>query len=160
MNGYPIEAYSMLGTILARQNLSVSALQRRLAEAGVAVNIKSLYRLADDALQLRKVDMQIAGAVCRECNVGLGDLITLQKPQARLGRLDTRTQARLDELMEKNNEGKLTAAERREFDGLAERAHQISMENARTLLAERRRTGRTGAVKGRAATSKRAAIAA
>ena len=60
---------------------------------------------------------------------------------------------RLQELMEKNNEGKLTAAERREFDGLADRAHQISMENARTLLAERRRSGRTAAVKGRAATS-------
>ena len=47
MNGYIPEAYSRLASILARQNLSVLSLQRTLEEAGVPVNIKSLYRLTE-----------------------------------------------------------------------------------------------------------------
>src|SRR5258707_15642115 len=114
MSGYTPEAYSMLGTILARQNVSVLALQRKLAAAGLAVNIKSLYRLANDA-PVQKIDLHIAAAVCKACDVQLTDLIRFQKPKARLQRLDSKTQSRLDALMAKNNEGRLTAAERKEF---------------------------------------------
>jgi DNA-binding Xre family transcriptional regulator len=141
MSGYTPEAYSMLGAILARRNLSVLALQRELAKAGMSVNIKSLYRLADDA-PVQKIDLHIAAAVCKACHVSLNDLIRFQKPKAQLRRLDSKTQSRLDALMARNNEGQLTAAERREFGVLADRAHRISIENARTLLAERRRAGK------------------
>ncbi len=135
MSGYAPEAYSMLGSILARQNVSVLALQRKLSHAGVAVNIKSLYRLADDS-PLQRLDLPITAAVCKICGVALSDLISLEKPKAQLRRLDAKSQARLDVLMSKNNEGALHSAERKEFDALADHAHKISMENARTLLAE------------------------
>ena len=70
-----------------------------------------------------------------------------EKPNPRLRRLSSKTQARLDTLMSKNNEGQLTAAERKEFVILADQAHRMSLENARTLLAERQRAGSRGAVR-------------
>jgi hypothetical protein len=102
------------------------------------VNIKSLYRLAEDA-PVQKIDLRIVGAICRSLGVALGDLITFDKPKAQFRRLASKTQLRLDALMEKNNEGRLTAAERKEFLALAGQAHRLSLENARTLLAERQR---------------------
>ena len=141
MNGYIPEAYSRLASILARQNLSVLALQRTLEEAGVPVNIKSLYRLAEDG-PLQKIDLRIAAAICKVCAVSLGELISFEKPPSQLHRLSAKAQARLDELMTRNNEGKLTAAGRREFLALADEAHQLSLANARLLLAGRRRAGR------------------
>ena len=138
MNGYSPEAYSRLRVVLAKRNLTVFQLHRRLGEAGFAVNIKSLYRLASDE-PLQKIDLRIAAAICRVCSVELGDLISLERPVAQLGRLDTRTQARLEQLMAKNNDGKLTASERKEFGQLAEKAHRMSLDNARLLLAERKR---------------------
>jgi hypothetical protein len=73
--------------------------------------------------------------------IALDDLITFEKPKEQLHRLDGKSQARLDALLSKNNEGPITAAERKEFLALADRAHRISMENARILIAERRRVG-------------------
>jgi hypothetical protein len=45
--------------------------------------------------------------------------------------------------MAKNHEGRLTAAERKEFGALAEQAHQLSVQNARMLLAQRPRAKST-----------------
>jgi len=140
MTGHLPDAYSRLGLILAQENVSVLALHRKLAAAGVPVNIKSLYRLAEP-LPLQKIDLRIVGAICRALDIALGDLITFDKPKAQLRRLAARPQARLDALMAKNNEGRLTATERKEFLALADQAHRISLENARTLLAERQRVG-------------------
>jgi hypothetical protein len=159
MNGHLPDAYSRLGLILARENLSVLGLQRKLESAGVSVNVKSLYRLVEEA-PLQKIDLRIAAAVCNAFGIALGDLISLEKPKARLGRLDAKTQARLDVLMSKNNEGQLTTAERKEFAALAERAHRMSIENARTLLAESRRAGKRVAAPKKPAVPKRPAIAA
>ncbi len=139
MNGNAPEAYSRLRTVLAERNLTVFQLHRQLDSAGLPVNIKSLYRLtADEPLQ--KVDLRVAGAVCQACGVEIGDLITFQKPRAQLHRLDPKIQARLDELMVKSNEGQLTAREKKEFAALASEAHRLSIENARMLLTERRRS--------------------
>ena len=140
MNGVIPEAYSKLASILARRNLSVPALQRTLGKVGVPVNIKSLYRLAEDA-PLQKIDLRIAAAICKVCAVPFAELISFEKPQAQLHRLSAKAQARLDTLMARNNEGRLTAAEREEFLVLAEQAHQFSLANARLLLAGRRRAG-------------------
>ena len=139
MNGYTPEAFSRLGLILSQRNLSVLALQRKLEDAGAPVNVKSLYRLVEDA-PLQKIDLRIAAAVCKACDLELGDLISFEKPQAQLQQLDPKTQSRLDALMEKNNEGQLTAAERREFAELADHAHALSMANARLLVAGRKRS--------------------
>lgn len=138
MNGNAPEAYSRLRSVLAARNLTVFQLHRELDSAGLPVNIKSLYRLTSDE-PLQKVDLRVAGAVCQACEVEIGDLITFQKPRSQLHRLDQKTQTRLDDLMEKSNDGKLTVREKREFTALADKAHRLSIENARMLLAERRR---------------------
>lgn len=159
MNGHLPDAYSRLGLILARENVSVLGLQRKLEAAGASVNVKSLYRLVEDA-PLQKIDLRIAAAVCNAFDIALGDLISFEKPKARLSRLASKTQARLDALMSKNNEGQLTTAERKEFLALAEQAHRVSMENARTLLAESRRAGKRVVAPKKSAVPNRAAIAA
>jgi DNA-binding Xre family transcriptional regulator len=159
MNENTPDAYSQLGMILARENVSVLALQRKLAATGVPVNVKSLYRLAEDA-PLQKIDLRIVAAICRTLEIALDDLISLDKPRAQLRRLDAKRQARLDALMDKNNEGQLTALERKEFVALADMAHRISLENARTLLTERRRMGKSAAPARKAASQKRPPIAA
>jgi hypothetical protein len=139
VNGHTLQAYSRLSIVLAEQNLTVYQLHRRLATAGFPINIKSLYRLASDQ-PLYKVDLRIAAAICKVCDVGLGQLISFEKPRALLRRLDSPTQARLEALMAKNNEGHLTPKEKKEFARLAEEAHRLSLENARLLQAERRRS--------------------
>jgi DNA-binding Xre family transcriptional regulator len=155
MSGNIPEAYARLRIVLAQRNMTVFQLHRQLEGADCAVNIKSLYRLASEE-PLQKVDLRIAAAICRACDVDLGELITFEKPRPQLRRIDARTQARLEELMAKNNDGKLTANEKREFAQLAERAHRISLENARVLQAERRRSGRSRT----RATRRREAVAA
>ena len=146
MNGNIPAAYSRLRFVLAGMNMTVFQLHRRLEEAGFPVNIKSLYRLTSEE-PLRKIDLGIAAALCMACNVTLGELITLEQPPRQLRRLDARTQSRLDELMSKNNDGKLTVGEKREFAELAEKAHKLSLDNARLLQAERRRNGRLSRTK-------------
>ena len=158
MNGPLSGAYSRLGLILARENVSVLALQRRIEAAGTPVNIKSLYRLAEDA-PLQKIDLRIVAAVCQTFGLALGDLISFEKPKAELRRLDPKTQARLDALMSKNNEGRLRTAEQKEFLSLADAAHRLSLENARTLLAERQRAGRKVVASKKARRPKRAKVA-
>jgi len=142
MNGNIPEAYSRLRIILAKMNVTVFQLHRRLEAAGFAVNIKSLYRLGSDE-PIQKIDLRIAAAICRVCGVNLGELIALEKTPAQLRQLDGRTQSRLEALMAKNNDGKLTASEKKEFGQLAEKAHRISIENARVLVAERKRSERS-----------------
>jgi DNA-binding Xre family transcriptional regulator len=138
MKGHLPEAYSRLGFILALENGSVLGLQRKLEAVGVSVNVKSLYRLAD-AAPLQKIDLRIVAGICKVFGIALDDLITFEKPKAQLQHLDAKSQARLDALMSKNNEGPITAGERKEFLALADQAHRISMENTRILIAERRR---------------------
>ena len=53
----------------------------------------------------------------------------------RLQRIDAATQERLDELMGKNTEGTLNAAERRELDKLGRLVEKLSLENARLLAS-------------------------
>jgi len=139
MTGPSPSAYSRLNFLLAKMNWTVFQLHRNLAASGVAVNIKSLYRLASDE-PLEKIDLRIAAAICKICGATFADLITLEKPRARLQQMDAKTQSRLNALMELNNDGKLTARQKREFEQLAEKAHRLSLENARTLQAERKRS--------------------
>ena len=56
-------------------------------------------------------------------------------------RADSATQARVDELATKCNEGELTTAERREYDAYVRAIHLISIlqSKARTVLAKKRK---------------------
>ncbi len=130
-------AYSHLPEILALRRLKVSDLREKLRAVGVNVNQKSLYRLTT-AEPIQKIDTRIVGAICHTCDVGIQDVIGFEKPKPVLQKLPVDEQRRLDELMTAHAEGPLGAGEMRELDGLSEKAHQLTMANARMLVAQRR----------------------
>ena len=150
MNGKPLGAWSNLKVILAQQNLSVLDLQKKLRKRGVSVNVKSLYRLAEPH-PLWKIDIRIVNAICQTFGLELGDLIQLEKPAQQLRRLGAEKQRRLDVLMEKNNEGELTRAERGELTRLVDESQRISLHNARALAEQQRETARKAGDKKRTA---------
>jgi DNA-binding Xre family transcriptional regulator len=140
MDGNLAGASSNLRVVLAEKNLSVLDLHKTLQARGFSVNVKSLYRLAD-AAPLAKVDLRIVNAICQALELELGELIQLQKSTAGLQRLDAALQTRMDALLERNNEGDLTEAEREALTGLVEEAQRISLHNGRVLLEQKRRQG-------------------
>jgi hypothetical protein len=89
----------------------VPDLARRIRRRGQRVNLKSLYRLSNDRQPLERLDLRVAGVICQVCQVPLSELITFEKPSARLRRLPAGKQRQLDVLMARNNDGQLTRAE-------------------------------------------------
>jgi hypothetical protein len=137
MNGSGPVAYSQLPKVLAKHRLKISDLHQKLKDAGVSVNYKSLYRLIA-AHPLQKIDTRIVGAICQACGVGIQDLIGFEKPKPILAHLSNDEQKRLDDLMTRHSEETLSAEELHDFDELAEKAHQLTLTNARLLLSQRR----------------------
>jgi hypothetical protein len=133
-----IVAYSRLQKILEERRLSVPELHRRLQEQSETVNIKSLYRLNDAQQPLARLDLRVAGAICRLCDVSLADLVDFGGQRAKLETLPAAKQERLDALMDKNNEGKLNRSERRELQKLVEETQEITLHNARLLAGQQR----------------------
>src|SRR6266481_8030612 len=123
--------------LLAEHNMSVLALHKRLKEKGVSVNLKSLYRLAVSQ-PLQKFDARIVKPIC-VLGVDLSELISLEKPELSLLKLDPVTQARITNLLDKNNQGTITKRERAELERLVDKAERISLHNARALVEYRRR---------------------
>lgn len=134
MKGKSALAYSRLGSILAQQHRTVAGFIEKLNTKGIFLDKKTVYRLAGPK-PIQTINTRVLGVVCDELNVGVGDLITWQQPQPGLQRIDEKTQQRLSELMGRNNEGVLTAAEAKELAELGAYAEKLSLENAR-LLAE------------------------
>ena len=143
MNGTKY-AYSALPSLLLRQRMSVAELCKRLESGGQHFDRKSVYRLASDA-PLQTLNMPLVGAVCEELQVDLQHLISLAPPPPKMARMDAVTQDRLDELMGRNTEGKLTLKEHRELERLVEEAERLSLDNAR-LLAGHSRKSKTAAL--------------
>jgi Cro/C1-type HTH DNA-binding domain len=133
-----VQAFSQLKRVLGERRLSVQQLQRRLEEHGLTVNLKSLYRLAKDDQPLERLNLRVAGMICQVCDVPLSRLIAFELAETRLRRLSTAKQKRLDALMDKNNEGLLTSAERKELKALVRDAEEIALSNARKLAGQRR----------------------
>jgi hypothetical protein len=142
MTGRPPVAYSHLPEILSKSRLKLTDLQRRLSEAGVHVNPKTLYRLTSTA-PLQKIDTRVIGAICHACDVGIEDVIIFDQPRDEIQKLSGSAQKRLDELMSKHRENDLTKGEAKEFDDLCERAHTLTLANARLLASKRRSIPRT-----------------
>jgi hypothetical protein len=144
LNGtlYPVEGtqvslWSNLGMLLAEHNMSVLALHKRLQKKGVSVNLKSLYRLAGSQ-PLQKFDARIVKPICFVLGIGLSELISLEKPELSLLKLDPVTQAKITTLLDKNNQGTITKTERAELERLVDKAERISLHNARALVEYRR----------------------
>jgi hypothetical protein len=145
LNGtiYPVDGtqeslWSNLGMLLAEHNMSVLALHKRLQEKGVSVNLKSLYRLAVSQ-PLQKFDARIVKPICLVLGIDLSELISLEKPELSLLKLDPVTQARITKLLDKSNLGTITKRERAELERLVDKAEKISLHNARALVEYRRR---------------------
>ena len=133
-----VQAFSQLKRVLGERRLSIPQLQRRLEEQGLTVNLKSLYRLAKDDQPLERINLRVAGMICQVCDVPLSKLIAFELAETRLRRLSAAKQNRLDALMDKNNEGLLTSAERKELKALVRDAEEIALSNARKLAGQRR----------------------
>lgn len=133
-------AYSTLPELLAKCHLTVAEFHQRLLRRGFKFDKKTLYRLASHE-PLQTISAPVVGAVCEEFKIGLDELLTWERPKPKLHRIDPKTQARLDELMEKNTEGALTVAEKKELATLGETVERLSLENAK-MLAAHAETGR------------------
>ena len=102
-----LQAYSRLKRILSKHKMTVPELHRRIRESGMSVTLKSLYRLNDGAQPLERLDLRLAGAICRACRTQLSDWIVFQKSSAKPRRLSAAKQRRLDDLLERNRNGRL-----------------------------------------------------
>ena len=129
---------SAVPKFLARQRLTVADLVRRMEDGGFRVDKKTIYRLASDA-PVRNLNLPVMAAIGRVLKVSdpgkLIDWSTASGQPPQLKQIEANTQARLDELMGKNTEGILNAAERRELDKLGKQVEKISLENAHLLAA-------------------------
>jgi hypothetical protein len=132
-----VHAFSQLKRVLGERKLSIPQLQRRLEERGLIVNLKSLYRLAKDDQPLERLNLRVAGMICQVCDVPLSKLIAFELTEIRLRRLSASKQRRLDVLMDRNNQGQLTSAERKELQVLVRDAEEIALSNARKLAGQR-----------------------
>jgi hypothetical protein len=133
-----MQAYSRLKRVLDERKLTVPELLRRIKRAGMKVNLKSLYRLSNEHQPVERLDLRVAGAICRVCDVPLSELITFEVPKRRLQRFSAVKQKRLDVLMAKNNEGQLTDAETEELRALVREAEEMALANAHVLAGQRR----------------------
>jgi hypothetical protein len=133
-----VQAFSRLKQVLGERGLSVPELHRRLEQEGLSVNLKSLYRLVRDDRPLERLNLRVAGLICRVCDVPLSRLIAFEPEDVRLRRLSAARQRRLDQLMTGHNEGRLTADQRKELRGLVRETEEIALDNARRLATRRR----------------------
>jgi hypothetical protein len=131
-------AYSRLKYVLGEQQLTVPELYRRIRQRGMAVNLKSLYRLSRDDHPLERLDLRVAGIICQVCDIPISELIAFETHPGKLRRFPGAKQKRLDSLMARNNEGHLTPAERKELQALVREAEALTLANARVLAAQRR----------------------
>jgi hypothetical protein len=129
---------SAVPKFLAQRQLTVAELVRRMQDRGFRFDKKTIYRLASDE-PMQHLNLPAVAAIGRVLNLNdPGKLIvwsTGPSVPPRLQRIDTVTQARLDDLMSKNTEGTLSVAERRELDKLGRLVEKLSLENARLLAS-------------------------
>jgi hypothetical protein len=132
------QAYSQLKQLLGKRQMSVPELRRRIEQIGMAVNLKSLYRLSKTDEPLEKLDLRVAGIICEICRVPLSELIVFETKKTRIERFPAGKQRRLEVLMTKNNMGRLSASEREELQGLVNEAEELTLHNARLLARQKR----------------------
>lgn len=143
MKGSDRCAWSTLRALLAEKKLTVVNLHEILRVRGLAVNRKSLYRLAS-LRPVQKVDTAIVRGICEALDVRLEELIQFEKPRLELARLEPRLQEELDMLIEKNNDDRLTGDEETRFNTLVNAARRVMFKNLRVLSEQNRGRGSGG----------------
>jgi DNA-binding Xre family transcriptional regulator len=139
------EAYSRLKSVLDAKGLTAADLVRRIADQGDRVNAKSVYRLADPAETLEKVDMRVIAAICQALDIGIGDILTFEEPTI-IEQFSPAKQARMDQLLARHQSSgaePLTSDELTELRSLVDEAETIARSNARRLASRKRKLLRT-----------------
>lgn len=134
-----LRCYSRLRRILCERGITVAELARLLAKRGTSVNIKTLYRLADPTVQIERLEMTVTAGVCEVLGIDLSALLTFEafRREAGLRRLSSISQKRLDVLLRKQAEGRISAREARELRDRVDEAERLTLENARKLARAR-----------------------
>jgi len=138
------DAYSKLKTVLEGKSLSTADLVRSIAEQGDRINPKSVYRLADTEEPIEKADMRVISAICQALNVGIGDILTFEEPDA-IEEFPPVKQQRMDQLMATLN--KLAPEELTELRTLVDEAEATARGNARRLASRKRRLQRSSSAR-------------
>jgi hypothetical protein len=125
--------------------MTVADLERALARRGMKVNVKTLYRLTDPTAPIERLDMAVAGEICKALGIDLSHLVAFEaaRRDAGLQRFAPGRQHRLDQLLERQAEERLTGQEQKELADLVEEAERLTLRNARTLARARRAAVRT-----------------
>ncbi len=133
-------AYSRLRFLLEERGLTRAELRRRMAASRPALNGAALSRLLNPDRLLAPEDIEVAGFICHALGVELDDLVVFVEPSpALLQTLPKRQQQRLNELMDRHNEGQLNDEELDALRTLVAEADAIARGNAERLVQHRRR---------------------
>jgi DNA-binding Xre family transcriptional regulator len=139
-----IQAYSQLKQILSERKLTVAELYRRIQQRGMKVNLKSLYRLNREHQPVERLDLRVAGTICQLFEVSLSELVRFEMEDEGLLHFPANKQQRLDTLMAKNNDGRLTDAEHEELRALVHEAEAMTLANAHRLAGQRQQLAAHG----------------
>ena len=139
-----LRCYSRLSNLLSERKTTVADLARALARRGVRINLKTLYRLTDPTAPIGRLDMAIAGEICRALEIDLTLLVSFEagRRDAGLQRLSLARQRRLDALLDRQAEGGLGVREKKELSHLVREAEELTLRNARTLARARHAVAR------------------
>jgi len=141
------EAYSRLKSVLDARGWTAADLVRRIAEQGDRINAKSVYRLADPAETLEKVDMRVIASVCQALDIGIGDILTFEEPTI-IEEFSPVKQERMTELMTRHQSSsatRLSTEELAELRKLVDEAELVARGNARRLASRKRKLMRSTA---------------
>lgn len=140
-----LRCYSRLANILSERKMTVADLGRALGRRGIRVNPKTLYRLTDPTAPIERLDMAVAGEICKALEIEISLLVSFESGRRDTGlqRLALARQRRLDVLLERQAEGRLAAGEEKELASLVQEAEQLTLRNARTLARSRHAAART-----------------
>lgn len=140
-----LRCYSRLSNILSERKMNVADLSRALARREVRVNLKTLYRLTNPTATIERLDMAVAGEVCKVLGIDLSHLVTFEaaRRDAGLQKLPLSKQRRLDTLLDHQSSGVLGAREKKELEDLVREAEELTLRNARTLARARHAVSRT-----------------
>lgn len=139
------DTYSRLKPILDAKGLTAADLVRKIADQGDRLNAKSVYRLADPAETLEKVDLRVIAAICQALDIGIGDILTFDEPTI-VEQMSPAKQTRMDNLMaryQSSGPEPLCDDEVVELRHLVEEAEAIARGNARRLASRKRKLQRT-----------------
>jgi hypothetical protein len=133
-----VAAYSRLSQLLRERNWTVADLLRHLQEQGVRVDRKTLYRLTSSS-PVGKADIALVHRICDVLDIGLDDFFRFAPPLPNgepdeFWELPVAKVQRLNELGQRNNQGELTAAERRELADLVAEYETLAYHNAQVRL--------------------------